>query len=217
MAFIKDTPPPATIILISGDRDFAYLLSTVRWRKYNVILISNSFMTHESLTAQASVAYDWKSDVLNARPPPKPLLFMSQTLSSAASLTTPQGSDKLSETGVDSVGLPNERVAPVIQPSTLALRPAGTVTISAIHPTRSTVPNAPSVEPETILTPPKAETAIETISASITTDHTSDDCNVAGLAGGSTLTMVHPSIVRSVVVDLISTGPCLTQNDRPTG
>ena len=53
MAFINDNPPPATTVLISSDRDFAYLLSTVRWRKYNVVLISNSFMTHESLTAQA--------------------------------------------------------------------------------------------------------------------------------------------------------------------
>lgn len=68
MAFIKDTPAPATIILISGDRDFAYLLSTLRWRQYHVVLISNTFMTHESLSTQANVTFDWQSDVLKSRP-----------------------------------------------------------------------------------------------------------------------------------------------------
>ena len=80
MAFIKDNPPPTTIILISGDRDFAYLLSTIRWRKYNVVLITNSFMTHESLTAPASFVYDWQSDVLKTRPPSK-LPFPTETSS----------------------------------------------------------------------------------------------------------------------------------------
>jgi hypothetical protein len=68
MAFVKDNPAPATIILISGDRDFAYLLSTIRWRQYHVVLVSNTFMTHESLSSQANVAFDWQSDILKTRP-----------------------------------------------------------------------------------------------------------------------------------------------------
>ena len=203
MAFIKDTPPPATIILISGDRDFAYLLSTVRWRKYNVVLISNSFMTHESLTAQASIAYDWKSDILNAQPPSKPPLFMSQTLSSVASLTTPQESDKPFESNPDPVGLPNEPVPSTIQPSTLSPHPASTATTNAIHPPSPAVPDAASVESEVIFIPPKAETPAEVAPASVSMNPTSDDWIVVDLAGGSTVTMVYPTIVRSVVVDLI--------------
>lgn len=39
MAFALDNPPPATIVLISGDRDFVYALSTLRNRRYNIVLI----------------------------------------------------------------------------------------------------------------------------------------------------------------------------------
>ena len=75
MAFIKDNSPPTTVVLISSGRDFTYLLSTIRWRNYNIVLISNSFMTHESPVVQASAVYDWQSDILGVRPPPKlPLL-----------------------------------------------------------------------------------------------------------------------------------------------
>jgi NYN domain len=67
MAFIKDNPAPATVVLISGDRDFAYLLSTIRWRQYSVVLVSNTFMTHDSLSNQANVTFDWQADVLKTR------------------------------------------------------------------------------------------------------------------------------------------------------
>jgi len=199
MAFIKDNPPPATVILISGDRDFAYLLSTVRWRKYNVVLISNSFMTHESLTVQASVVYDWKSDILKTRPPPKPPLPGSQTLSSVASLTTPQASGNLLESDTHPVGLPKERV---VQPLTLSPRPVDTITIRTTRPRRATLPsNTPSVESEATPVPPKAGTPIKTPSTSIPMNPTPDDWIVADLAGGSTV--VCPPIVYSTVVDLV--------------
>ena len=202
MAFIKDNPPPATVILISGDRDFAYLLSTVRWRKYNVVLISNSFMTHESLTAQASVVYDWKSDVLKTRPPPKPPLPGSQALFSVASLTTPQLSDNLPEFDAHPVGLPKGRVAPTVQPFTLSPRPIDTISIRTIRPRRATLPSsALSVESEATPVPPKAGTPVEAASASIPMNPTPDDWIVADLAGGSN--MVYPSIVHGTVVNLV--------------
>ena len=205
MAFIKDNPPSATVILISGDRDFAYLLSTVRWRKYNVVLISNSFMTHESLTAQASVVYDWKSDVLKTRPPPKPPLPGSQTLSSIASLTTPQESDNLSESDAHAVDPPNERVAATIQSITPPPRPASTVAntiaISTVRPRRATLPsNVSSVESEAIRMPPKAGTHAKTASASSPSNSSSDDWIEADLTGGST--MVH--IPRLAVVSWLT-------------
>ena len=201
MAFIKDTPPPATVILISSDRDFAYLLSTVRWRKYNVVLISNSSVTHGSLTSQASVMYDWKSDILDARPPSKPPLFVSRTLCSVASLTNPQESDKPSESEAYPIGLPNERIAPAIQPLILSPRPVSTTAVNAIHPTSPTAPDSPHVVSEVTRIPPIAGSPIEAASASIPSNSTSNGRGVARLTGE--LTMVYLSIVRGIIVDFV--------------
>ena len=194
MAFIKDNPPPATIVLISGDRDFAYLLSTVRWRKYNVVLISNSFMTHESLTAQASVVYDWQSDILKTRPSSK-LPFLGprrEAPSSVAFLTTLQESDTSSVSDIYSAGLPEEHITPAIQPLALSPRPVSITTISTIRPTHATLPpDVPLVESEATPIPPKAEIPAEAGSASVPMTPTSDDWIVADLTSESA--MVHPS------------------------
>ena len=204
MAFIKDNPPPATITLISGDRDFAYLLSTVRWRKYNVVLISNSFMTHESLTVQASAVYDWKSDILKARPPSKPQLPGSHTLPSVASLTTPQESDNLSKPDAHAVGLPNERLAPAIQSPVLSPHPVGTATFGTVGPSRYATPppdaHPMEIEAEATLMTPKAGTPADAASASSPINAASGDWVVPDSGGGST--MVHLSIVHAVTADL---------------
>ena len=203
MAFIKDNPPPATIILISGDRDFAYLLSTVRWRKYNVVLISNSFMTHESLTAQASIVYDWQSDILKARPPSKlqSLRSRRETSSSVAFLTVSQELDNSSVSDIYAVGLPEEHITPAIQPLALFPRPVSITTISTIRPTHATLPpDAPLVESEATPIPTKAEIPAEATPASIPMTPTSDDWIVADLTSESA--MVHLSIVHAVVINL---------------
>ena len=202
MAFIKDTPPPATVILISSDRDFTYLLSTVRWRKYNVVLISNSSMTNENLTAQASVAYDWKSDILDARPPSKPPLFRSQTLSPVASLTTPQESERLPEYQTHPVGLANKSVAPATHPVTPSPPPDSTVTASKLCPRCATLPpDAPPMKSEATHMPAMAGTPAEVAPASIPMSPTSDDKTVADLVGGST--MVHLETVHGIPANLV--------------
>lgn len=66
LAHAIDTPVPATIILISGDRDFAYAVSTLRLRRYRVAVISAGEV-HPSLKAHASVFLDWHTDVLLAK------------------------------------------------------------------------------------------------------------------------------------------------------
>lgn len=63
LAHAIDNPPPATIILISGDRDFAYAVSILRLRRYRVVIISLGGV-HASLKAQASVFLDWNTDVI---------------------------------------------------------------------------------------------------------------------------------------------------------
>ena len=63
LAYAIDNQAPSTIVLISGDRDFAYGLAMLRLRRYRVVLITLS-NAHPSLRAQASLCFDWISDVL---------------------------------------------------------------------------------------------------------------------------------------------------------
>lgn len=65
LAYAIDNPPPSTIILISGDRDFAYAVSVLRLRRYRVVIISLPGV-HTSLKTQASIFLDWNNDVLGA-------------------------------------------------------------------------------------------------------------------------------------------------------
>ncbi|KAJ7489913.1 NYN domain-containing protein [Mycena galericulata] len=62
MAYAMDHPAPATLILISGDRDFAYPISVLRLRRYQIVVIS--LAAHISLKSQASVCLDWNADVM---------------------------------------------------------------------------------------------------------------------------------------------------------
>ena len=63
-----DNPAPTTILLVSGDRDFAYAMSVLRLRRYQVVLITLS-NAHLSLTSQASVCHDWSFDILGVAHP----------------------------------------------------------------------------------------------------------------------------------------------------
>ncbi|KAG6376081.1 hypothetical protein JVT61DRAFT_2052 [Boletus reticuloceps] len=68
LAFAVDHPVPATVILITGDRDYAYAVSTLKLRKYQVILIvPSSPHTSPSLESQASLVIDWGAAVLRTR------------------------------------------------------------------------------------------------------------------------------------------------------
>ncbi|KZP20884.1 hypothetical protein FIBSPDRAFT_699502, partial [Athelia psychrophila] len=58
LAFAIDNPTPSTVILVSGDRDFAYAVSMLRLRRYRVVIIAPPAI-HISLKAQASVLFDW--------------------------------------------------------------------------------------------------------------------------------------------------------------
>ena len=68
LAHAVDNPAPSTIVLISGDRDFAYALSILRLRRYRIVLITLS-NAHPSLRAQASLCFNWTSDVLGTVDP----------------------------------------------------------------------------------------------------------------------------------------------------
>ncbi|KIJ69488.1 hypothetical protein HYDPIDRAFT_106117 [Hydnomerulius pinastri MD-312] len=68
LAFAVDHSAPATVVLITGDRDYAYAVSTLRLRKYKVVLIvPSSPHIPTCLESQASLAIDWSTAVLRTR------------------------------------------------------------------------------------------------------------------------------------------------------
>ena len=69
LAYAIDNPAPSTLVLISGDRDFAYALSILRLRRYQVVLVTLP-NAHPSLTSQASIRFDWLNDILDVQKPP---------------------------------------------------------------------------------------------------------------------------------------------------
>ncbi|KAJ3072338.1 hypothetical protein HDU98_003794 [Podochytrium sp. JEL0797] len=64
LTFAIDNPAPATIVLISGDKDFCSALSVLRNRNYFIVLIEPMQKATSVMRAQASVVLDWKLDVL---------------------------------------------------------------------------------------------------------------------------------------------------------
>lgn len=68
IAYAIDHPAPATVLVISASPDFAYAISTLRLRKYRVVLVCPSSV-HSSLIMQASVHLDWNTEVLGKNPP----------------------------------------------------------------------------------------------------------------------------------------------------
>ncbi|KIS72113.1 uncharacterized protein UMAG_00535 [Mycosarcoma maydis] len=64
LAYAIDQPAPATVVLISGDRDFAYPLGILRNRGYNVVLVTPPIGAVPILEASANAVLSWRQDVL---------------------------------------------------------------------------------------------------------------------------------------------------------
>ena len=64
LTFALDVLPPARIFLVSGDRDFAYSLGTLRNRGYEVVLIVPPIGAAPILRASANKVLKWRGDVL---------------------------------------------------------------------------------------------------------------------------------------------------------
>ncbi|KIM83400.1 hypothetical protein PILCRDRAFT_819638 [Piloderma croceum F 1598] len=64
MVNVIDNPAPGTVILITGDRDFAYAVSVLRMRRYRVVVIA-PLNHHASIRYQASIVLDWDTDILS--------------------------------------------------------------------------------------------------------------------------------------------------------
>ncbi|KAI0085462.1 limkain-b1-type NYN domain-containing protein, partial [Irpex rosettiformis] len=58
LTFALDTEAPATIVLLSGDRDFVYALSVLRLRSYHTVVIAPK-QAHPKFNFRASEVLDW--------------------------------------------------------------------------------------------------------------------------------------------------------------
>ena len=66
LVYAIDNPAPSTVILITGDRDFAYALSILKLRQYHTVLVTLPD-AHPSLTNQAKTCFDWVDSVVNSQ------------------------------------------------------------------------------------------------------------------------------------------------------
>lgn len=86
LTYAIDTPAPATVMLISGDRDFVYAVSVLRLRQYHVVVIAPG-SAHSSLRSRASEVYDWDATIVNRSAAP----LASHGRSSSASVEASAG------------------------------------------------------------------------------------------------------------------------------
>jgi len=66
LTWAMDNPAPSTVLIISGDRDFSYLLAILRQRRYTVVLVP-PVTSHVTLTSQANFVREWRQDVLGVQ------------------------------------------------------------------------------------------------------------------------------------------------------
>jgi hypothetical protein len=64
LSFAIDKRPPALIVLLSGDRDFAYPLGILRNRGYEILLVVPPIGATPILEASANYVLRWRQDVL---------------------------------------------------------------------------------------------------------------------------------------------------------
>lgn len=84
LTFAMDNPScknSNTIMIISGDRDYAYTLSILRLRMYRVVVVAPQLPgAHISLKAQASSFLDWNSIIGGQRKEEKNGVFPSSIM-----------------------------------------------------------------------------------------------------------------------------------------
>lgn len=87
LKYVYDHPPPATIVLVSQDKDFAHALGSLRLRQYRVVVIGRD-KPSPLLAAQADEVYTLSS------PPKKPCAPKATEGKEAKAIQNPQPSKK---------------------------------------------------------------------------------------------------------------------------
>ncbi|OSD02831.1 hypothetical protein PYCCODRAFT_1425067 [Trametes coccinea BRFM310] len=171
MAHAIDTPPPATIILISGDRVFAYAVSTLSFRQYKIVLVAPG-TADAGLKGQADVVYTWPAD------------FLSFHSAATPSSTSAVASREEQSRNPDPVDLQdNSRKQQPTPSSTMSSRmlvdlAENTFFASMMEPTRSTSPppsateaapnpkdEAPSIMPASAALPTRPPSSVTSVAA----------------------------------------------------
>ncbi|PCH38370.1 DUF537-domain-containing protein [Wolfiporia cocos MD-104 SS10] len=160
LTYAIDTPAPATIVVISGDRDFVYAVSVLRLRRYRVVLVIPT-SAHASLRSQASNILDWERDILGrtAREGSRPLSCESGGGGSNASYASHRRSQSSVATLVTSPMRPSTRLplkgeapngysANKLQPAANIVTPQFRTTA-----TQTSTPTSASVPHSALLTP----------------------------------------------------------------
>ncbi|KAJ7752064.1 NYN domain-containing protein [Mycena metata] len=171
LAYAIDHPTPATIILISGDRDFAYAVSILRLRRYDVVVISLPLPgAHISLRSQASVYLDWNVDVMgypssSSYPEGSPAAARSPTNSSQSTharrpsyhLPTPDSPYSTSRAPAPDV----KHVPVAAVPAESSTSASAKTTAPTLEPLTEHLPaqSTPQAEPEVICVPAPAYSA----------------------------------------------------------
>lgn len=112
LAFAGDNPIPATIVLITGDGDFLYAVSTLRLRKYRLILLAPR-MSSASLKFQATALYAWPQDILSTELPvprlPAPATALHATVVGTSHTVSQPNSPRFTHIGLP----PTPEISPV--------------------------------------------------------------------------------------------------------
>ncbi|KAL0947150.1 hypothetical protein HGRIS_013278 [Hohenbuehelia grisea] len=64
LTYAMDHPPPALVLLISGERGFAYAVSMLRARRYDVVVMSAPGLGTSHLMHLSSVYFEWNTEVI---------------------------------------------------------------------------------------------------------------------------------------------------------
>jgi hypothetical protein len=107
MAHAMDNSPPSTIIFITGDQDFTYLVSVLTLRQYHMFVVIPP-NNHSSLMYQASAVLDWHTQILQQ--PNRP----GSTNSSASESTVATPSNSVPQLPSQPFSFPNTFPAPSV-------------------------------------------------------------------------------------------------------
>ncbi|KAL1717293.1 NYN domain-containing protein [Schizophyllum commune] len=153
LVFALDHPAPATIVLISGDRDFAYVASILRRRMYNVVLICHSTPgPHKSLLQQVSTHVDWNTQVLGL--PSSSLDHLRRPSAQAPAplrppLPPPPSNRTLtpSTTQISGAAKPQKSIKDELPPSATKPPPSSDDVVTPVHTQRMSSPGLPGPPP----------------------------------------------------------------------
>ena len=145
MAHALDTPAPATIILISGDRDFVYVVSILALRQYRIVVINPNASAHTRLRNQAEAVYRWPDDFLSDSSHP------TSSVASGPGIPPPRGPNKNVPSILDDFG-----TTPASQRGSASMSGVFTLQLLPTQSPGASIPPTPPAPISPTSTPPES-------------------------------------------------------------